>query len=137
MFGLNQIWIAIGLCIGAFFNWTFISGKLRDMSLDLKAITIPDFLAKKVNDNGMTIRVVSSIMIIIFFTIYVSSGFVAGAKVVTEYFAIPYHYALLLTFLVISLITVIGGFLAVSWGELFQGLMEHQCFLQNLCLIQS
>ncbi len=123
MFGLNQIWIAIGLCIGAFFNWTFISGKLRDMSLDLKAITIPDFLAKQVNDNGMTIRVVSSIMIIIFFTIYVSSGFVAGAKVVTEYFAIPYHYSLLLTFLVISLITVIGGFLAVSWGELFQGLI--------------
>lgn len=115
----------------------FYLRKIKRYVFRSKAITIPDFLAKKVNDNGMTIRVVSSIMIIIFFTIYVSSGFVAGAKVVTEYFAIPYHYALLLTFLVISLITVIGGFLAVSWGELFQGLMEHQCFLQNLCLIQS
>ncbi len=121
--GLNQTWIAIGLFVGAYYNWTFLAGKLRAKSQELKSITLPDFLSKHVANNDASLRVIASVMIIIFFTIYVSSGFVAGAKVFSQYLEIDYHYGLFITYSIIAISTIIGGFLAVSWGELFQGLV--------------
>jgi sodium/proline symporter len=122
-FGINQTWIVIGLIIGAYCNWTYVAEKLRRISHDLKVITIPDFISKITNTNNSSIRIISSIMILIFFTIYVASGFVSGAKVFGQYFDISYNYGLLLTFLAVVVTTFIGGFLAITWSELLQGLI--------------
>lgn len=123
IYGLNQIWIAIGLTIGACTNWSVISHGLRRESTKVNAMTISDFLAKKVNDNGITTRFICSLMIVIFFTIYIASGFTAGAKVLSDNFNFSYHSALFTTFFIIATIITIGGFLAVSYGEVFSGLI--------------
>lgn len=122
-FGLSKTWIAVGLIIGSYCNWVFISEKIRQKSYELKAITIPDFLSKNVCATSNSIKIVSSILISLFFIIYVASGFVSGAKVLGQYFHISYQLGLLITFVAIALTTLVGGFIAVSWSEVFQGLI--------------
>lgn len=120
--GLNQSWIAIGLVIGTCLNWYLIAKRLRIKSELTHSITIPEFLSNTVA-NSKALRIIAGIIIIVFFTVYVASGFVAGAKTFSDYFGINYYWGLLLTFGLVTLCTMIGGFLSVSWTEFFQGMI--------------
>ena len=121
--GLESAWIAVGLFIGTYINWRFIALRLRLETEKFKAITLPSFFENKFNDTKHIIRILSSIFIIIFFLIYTSSGFVAGAKLFHSIFQISYHNSLLITAVIIIAYTLMGGFNAVSWTDFFQGIL--------------
>lgn len=120
--GLSSIWIAIGLTIGAYFNYILVAPRLRIYTeLTDNAITIPDFLEKRYQDNKGTIRWLSASVILIFFTLYTSSGMVAGGKLFESAFNLPYLTGVLLTASVVVAYTFIGGFMAVSLTDFVQG----------------
>lgn len=122
--GLNAGWIAVGLALGTWANWQFIARRLRKYTeLANNSLTLPDFLQNRYHDKSPLIRVVMAIFILIFFIIYTSSGFVAGGKLFTTIFGIPYEYALCLGAFVIVFYTFVGGFLAVCWTDFIQGVM--------------
>src|SRR5690625_1052807 len=77
--GFGEAWMAIGLAIGAYLNWQFVAKRLRVYTeVSNNAITVPDFLGNRFKDNTNILRVVSALVILIFFTFYTSSGMVAG-----------------------------------------------------------
>jgi sodium/proline symporter len=120
--GLSSAWIAVGLTIGAFFNYLLVAPRLRaytEMADD--AITIPDYLEKRFDDRSRALRVLSAIVIIIFFTVYTSSGVVAGGKLFEASFGLDYRMGLVLTASVVVAYTLFGGFLAVSLTDFVQG----------------
>src|SRR5699024_3560230 len=79
--GLVEAWIAIGLTVGAYLNYVFVAPRLRAYTqVSGVSITIPSFLDSRLKGNSRVLRIVSSIVILIFFTFYVSSGMVAGGK---------------------------------------------------------
>lgn len=120
--GLSEAWIAIGLIVGAFFNYLLVAPRLRVYTeLADDAITIPDFFEKRFDDKSRTLRILSSIVIIIFFTVYTSSGVVAGGKLFEASFGLDYTLGLLLTVSVVIAYTMFGGFLAVSLTDFVQG----------------
>ena len=120
--GLSEIWIGIGLVIGAYLNWLFVAKRLRQATENANnALTLPDYLQFRFADNTQIIRTVSAVTILIFFTFYVSSGLVGGAVLFEKVFGLDYTVALWLGALVIVTYTFIGGFLAVSWTDFFQG----------------
>src|SRR5699024_1214992 len=83
-------------------------------------ITVPDFLANRFKDESHLLRVISSIVILIFFLFYTSSGMVAGAKLFEASFGLPYQAALWIGALVVVGYTLLGGFLSVAWTGLIQ-----------------
>ncbi|MFT4822006.1 MAG: sodium/proline symporter [Candidatus Azotimanducaceae bacterium] len=120
--GLSSAWIAVGLLIGAYFNYLLVAPRLRvytEMAND--AITIPDFFEKRFDDTSHALRIISSVVIIIFFTLYTSSGVVAGGKLFEASFGIGYEIGLFLTAGVVVAYTLFGGFLAVSITDFVQG----------------
>ena len=120
--GLNQIWIAIGLTIGAYLNWQFVAKRLRRFTEEANdSITIPDYLENRFNDRTRLLRLLSALVILVFFTIYTSSGLVGGAILFEKTFGMDYQLALWIGALVIVSYTFLGGFLAVSWTDFFQG----------------
>ena len=119
--GLSEVWIAIGLAVGAFFNWTFVAGKLREQSAASGAMTLPGFFAARLGDPTRILRSVSALVILLFFTFYAASGLVAGAKLFEASFGLSYGLALGIGALVIVSYTALGGFLAVSWTDVLQG----------------
>lgn len=120
--GLSSAWIAVGLLIGAYLNYRIVAPRLRLYTeLANDAITIPDYFEKRFEDHTRTLRLVSSVVIIIFFTLYTSSGVVAGGKLFESSFNVDYEWGLYITAGVVVIYTLIGGFMAVSMTDYVQG----------------
>lgn len=115
-------WTAIGLALGTYFNWLFVSKRIRLYSSKLGAITIPDFFARRYGDDKHLLTCIAAIIIVIFFVPYTASGFAACGKLFSTLFGMNYMLAMLLSAAVIVLYCTMGGFLAVSTTDLIQGI---------------
>lgn len=128
--GLSEIWIALGLTIGAYVCWKTIAKRLRIYSeVANDSVTLPAFLDNRYRDTSKTIRLVAAIAILVFFVFYVASGLTAGAILLSHTFNIEYIHGLWLGAAIIMLYTSVGGFLAVSWTDFFQGTLMLICLL--------
>lgn len=122
--GLSASWIAIGLTIGAWANWLYVAPRLRVYTqLANDSITIPGYLENRFSDTSKMLRLISGLVIMIFFTFYVSSGMVSGGVLFQSTFGLSYHTGLIIVSLVVIAYTLFGGFLAVSWTDFVQGLI--------------
>ena len=123
--GLSESWIAIGLIIGAWLNWLFVAGRLRTHTeVQNNALTLPDYFTSRFGDTKKVLRIISAIVILIFFAIYCASGMVAGARLFESLFGWSYTTALWIGAIATISYVCIGGFLAISWTDTFQaGLM--------------
>nr|WP_279391934.1 sodium/proline symporter PutP [Virgibacillus halodenitrificans] len=122
--GMSEAWMAIGLATGAYLNWQFVAKRLRIYTeVSNNAITIPDFLENRFKDKSHILRVISALVILLFFTFYTSSGMVAGAKLFEASFGLSYQSALWIGTIVVVSYTLLGGFLAVAWTDFIQGIL--------------
>ncbi|MCB9709062.1 MAG: sodium/proline symporter PutP [Myxococcales bacterium] len=122
--GASNVWMAVGLVIGAYLNWLFVAPRLRvatERSND--ALTLPDYMEYHFSDRSRILRIVSALVILVFFTIYTSAGLVSGALLFEATFHFDYHVALCSGAAVIVAYTFLGGFNAVSWTDFFQGIL--------------
>ncbi len=122
--GMEAIWIAIGLAVGTYFNWKIVAKKLRQYTqISGDAITISSYFENRFRDESKLLRVISAIIILVFFAVYTSSGLVAGGKLFSTIFGTSYVTALTIGMLVIISYTFLGGFMAVCWTDFFQGIL--------------
>ncbi|MBR4140864.1 MAG: sodium/solute symporter, partial [Campylobacter sp.] len=120
--GICSIWIAIGLSIGAWCNYKFLAKRLRiytEVASD--SITIPDFLENRFKDKTKALRIISGLLIMIFFTLYVSSGIIAGGKTFESFFGLSFTTGAITTICIVVFYTFFGGFKAVCITDAFQG----------------
>ncbi|MGN1443815.1 MAG: sodium/proline symporter PutP [Acutalibacteraceae bacterium] len=126
-FGMGKVWIGIGLAIGTSLNWILVAKRLRRFSkVANDSITLPQYLTNRFATKSKALQIISAVVFLVFFTVYVASGFVAGKTVLTS--VVPQlagkdELALLIFALIIIAYTFSGGFKAVCWTDFFQGLM--------------
>lgn len=117
-------WTAIGLAIGTYLNWKFVAKRLRKYTeVSNNSITLPDFFSNRFRDKNNILMIISSILIIIFFTVYAASGFSACGKLFASVFNYDYVPTMIICGCVIVLYTSVGGFMAASTTDLIQGLL--------------
>ena len=122
--GLSEIWIGIGLVLGAYCNWFFVSKRLRIYShYANNSLTLPDYFENRFIDTTRVLRIVSAFVILLFFTFYTASGLVGGAILFENSFGLQYSSALIFGGLIIVGYTFIGGFLAVAWTDAVQAIL--------------
>lgn len=130
--GLASAWIGIGLTLGALVNWILVAPRLREQTERYdNSLTIPQFLANRFPSRAMALRVVSAVIVVVFFSVYTASGLVAGGKLAESAFSAvlgfgsmsDYAIGVTLTLSVVLVYTVIGGFLAVSLTDFCQGVI--------------
>lgn len=115
-------WTAIGLAIGTFLNWILVARRLRSFTeISQNSLTLPDYLQNRFRDHSSVLKTATAVASIIFFLIYTSSMFVAGAKLFSTIFPISYTQGLLVGSLIIISYTFLGGFLAVCTTDTVQG----------------
>ncbi|MCU7555162.1 sodium/proline symporter PutP [Alteromonas sp. ASW11-19] len=120
--GISAGWIAIGLVIGALANYLLVAPRLRVFTEVAKnSITLPDYFENRFADDTRVLRVIASVVIVVFFTLYTSSGVVAGGKLFESSFGLSYEVGLYVTAGVVVTYTLIGGFMAVSMTDFVQG----------------
>ncbi len=123
MYGISAIWTAVACALGTLFNWSVIARRLRVFTEKLRALTIPDFLEDRYKDDTHIIRAIATIIIAVFMVAYVSAQLVASGKILSETFGWGYYPALILGFAIITFYTLMGGFFAVAWTDVFQGML--------------
>lgn len=135
--GISESWIAIGLTIGAYLNWKIVAGRLRVQTEHHdNALTLPDYFSSRFEDKSKMLRVISALVILVFFTIYCASGVVAGARLFESTFGMSYETALWAGAAATIVYTFVGGFLAVSWTDTVQaGLMFFALILTPVIVI--
>ena len=122
--GLVESWIVIGLTVGAWLNWKLVAPRLRAYTeLAGDAITIPSFFERRLHDTPRALRVVCGLIILVFFTFYVSSGMVSAGKFFESSFGMNYLSGMLLVAGVTILYTFFGGFLGATLTDVAQGLL--------------
>jgi sodium/proline symporter len=122
--GLSQLWMPIGLVVGAWLNWRLVAHRLRLYTEKLgNTLTLSDYLAKRFHENHVALRLVTGLVILIFFVCYCAAGWVAGARLFETLFDMQYLTALGVFATVTMLYVYLGGFLAVSWADALQGML--------------
>ncbi|WP_437434900.1 sodium:solute symporter family transporter, partial [Bacillus velezensis] len=122
--GLSGAWIVIGLVLGAWANWLFVAPRLRTYTEKAgNSITIPGFLENRFGDHTKLLRLFSGLVILVFFTFYVSSGMVSGGVLFNSILGLNYHTGLWVVTGIVVAYTLFGGFLAVSWTDFVQGII--------------
>ena len=137
--GVSEAWIGIGLILGAFANWRWVAGPLRVYTERAgDALTIPDYFTNRFADHDRLLRVLSAIVILVFFAVYCASGVVAGARLFESVFGLPYAQALWWGAAATIIYTLVGGFLAVSWTDTLQaGLMFFALLLAPSIIVMN
>jgi len=128
--GISSLWLGIGLTIGAYLNYRLLAPRFRvytEVAND--SLTVPDYLENRFKDNSNMLRLVSGIIILVFFVLYVSSGIVAGGKLFVDTFGLTYTMGVVVTLAVVVLYTYFGGFLAVSLTDFLQGTLMFICLV--------
>ena len=121
--GIGTIWVGIGCSLGTLLNWSGLAQRLRIYTGKLGSFTIPDFLESRYKDDTRILRLVSSILILIFMTAFVGAVAKGGAKAVEAATGIDFLWALVVTYLIILFYTFAGGFWAVAWTDVFQAIL--------------
>lgn len=122
--GYGAFWLAGGLLVGTWANWLLVAQRLRVYSHRADdALTLPAFFEKRFEDHSHALRVVSAFFVLVFFLFYTSSGLVAGGKLFETVFGLDYQLAVVVGAVAVISYTMFGGFLAVSWTDVVQGLL--------------
>jgi len=120
---VEGVWISLGLVLGAYINWLIVAGRLRAFTESLGALTLPSFISKRFDDKSGVLKLVSTLVILLFFTLYVASGLKGGTLLFAHTFGASEQAALIITTLVVVSYTFLGGYMAVCWTDLIQGLL--------------
>ena len=132
----ESIWTAIGLIAGTYLSWLFVAKPLRKCSIAFgDSITIPEFLSNRFKDKSHLLSIVSVIFIVLFFTIYTASGFVACAKLFNSVFGLNYHAGLAIGLVVILCYTITGGYTAVCTTDFLQGSLIFIAFIISTLIV--
>lgn len=122
--GVRAYWIIPGCLLGYLFNWFVLAGRLRDRSAELGALTVPDFLGLHFRERRPVLRVLTVIVILTAMWLYVAAQFAAAGKAFHSAFDdLPYWAGVVIGAAIVLLYTIIGGFRAVCWTDLLQGIV--------------
>ena len=121
--GFTEFWSVIGIAFGIFASWTLIALPLRKETERLGAITLPEYFARRFGDRGHVLRLLATVIILAFYTFYVAAQFVGAGQILNATFGLPVLTGLLIGAGIVVLYTLAGGFLAVAWTDLVQGLL--------------
>lgn len=121
--GVLELWTALGCVSGIIFYWFVIAKDLRRESEKVGAITLPTFLAARYMKGQSAIRILSTIIIIFFFIFYLAAQINGAGKILNVTFGLDIKYGMLLGSFVIIFYTMMGGFFAVAWTDMVQGII--------------
>jgi len=120
----EAVWTAIGLALGTWINWQIVAKRLRSYSqVANNSITLPAFFSNRYHDKRHVLSIIASVLLILFFSIYVGSQFVTFGKLFGYVFGMEETYGRMVIFgaLFVLLYTFIGGFLAETMSDFVQG----------------
>ncbi len=121
--GLQGLWIAAGELIGVGIAWLWMAKPFKRLTDRYDSVTIPDYLESRFKDSGHMLRLIAAGALVVFVPIYAGSQVFATGKAFNAYLDINHYLGATIGFVVVMLYITRGGFIAVVWSDVFQGLL--------------
>ncbi|TNE48064.1 MAG: sodium/proline symporter [Deltaproteobacteria bacterium] len=121
--GMHALWVVLGEVAGVTLCWVFLTQRFKVLTDRYDSITVTDYLSDRVRDTTHVIRILATVILVVFVTSYVSAQFAACGKAFKGFLHIPHHYGVILGMVIVGFYTVAGGFFAVAWSDLVQGIL--------------
>jgi sodium/pantothenate symporter len=119
--GMFFIFAATTVTVSTFLCWYFLGSKVMRTSKELNMYTIPDFLESRFESKAA--RLVASVALIVFMIPLMVAQYKAAGLMVNMITGIPYDYAVILFGAIVFLYVAFGGYLAVVYTDIAQGLI--------------
>ncbi|MFY0644319.1 MAG: sodium/proline symporter [Bacteroidia bacterium] len=123
MAGLSAYWVVLGEVLGVAVSWFLMAKKFKRRSDKYGAITVPDYLESHFKTTTHRLRAISATILSVFVVIYVSTQIDATGIAFESMMGLDYYWGAILGFLIVLVYIFFGGFVAVVWSDLFQGLL--------------
>jgi len=121
--GAQALWVVAGEVLGIALAWLLLSRRLKRLADGAGAITVPDVLAARFGDRNHLLRRISIGIILVMVGAYVAAQMVATGKAFDGFTDLGYTGGVLVGATVIILYTLVGGYKAVAWTDLVQGML--------------
>jgi sodium/proline symporter len=113
----------LGEVTGISLAWILISRRLKRLADKSDSITVPDVLAARFNDKYHVLRSISVLIILVMVMTYVAAQMVATGKAFDGFTDLNYTWGVIVGATIIIAYTLVGGFKAVAWTDLIQGVL--------------
>ena len=123
MVGASAFWVVLGEVVGVSVAWFFMAERFKELSDKYNSITIPDYLVSRFNASGNTLRIIAATALSVFVIIYVSAQIDATGTAFETFLGWNYFTGAILGFVIVLTYIFTGGFVAVVWSDLFQGVV--------------
>ena len=123
MAGLSAYWVVLGEVLGVAVSWFLMAKKFKRKSNEYNSITVPDYLESHFKSTTHLLRIISASVLSVFVIIYVSSQIDATGIAFESMLGLNYYWGAIIGFLIVLAYIFVGGFVAVVWSDLFQGLL--------------
>jgi len=121
--GAQAFWVVFGEVIGIALSWGIVARRLKRLSDESGAITLTDVLVARFGDTRHVLRGVSVVVILTMVTAYVAAQMVASGKAFGAFMDMDYTTAVLLGAGITMAYTFVGGYKAVAYTDVVQGVM--------------
>lgn len=121
--GLSAYWVVLGEVLGVAVSWFLMAKRFKVKSDKYNSITVPDYLESHFKAKTHLLRKIAATVLSVFVIIYVSSQIDATGIAFESLLGMNYYLGALLGFVIVLAYIFIGGFVAVVWSDLFQGLL--------------
>ncbi len=125
-YGISGLWFAPGCLMGYLVNVYLVAPRLRRLSADQQSVTLTDVITLRWGDPKNVLRITATTIILLCMMIYVASQMTAAGKAFASTLGLGesgYFWGVIIGAIVITIVTLMGGFRAVAWTDLFQGLL--------------
>jgi sodium/proline symporter len=122
--GLGALWIVPGTVLAFMFNWLILARRLRQASVEHRAITLLDILVSPYSGSAsLLIRALGILILVTMLTTYTAAQMTAAAKAIEATFDWNYLSGVAIGAALVLIYTTTGGFRAVAWTDVVQAVM--------------
>ncbi|TFG85882.1 MAG: sodium/proline symporter [Gemmatimonadales bacterium] len=126
--GAKALWVVVGEVLGVTLAWFWLAPRFKRATDECEALTVPDYLASRFSAGSQAhlvgaVRLVAAAALTLFVTVYVSAQIDATGKTFHKFLDWNHYAGVAVGFGIVALYTLSGGFVAVVWSDLFQGLL--------------
>jgi sodium/proline symporter len=121
--GLHALWIVLGEVLGVTLSWVLVALPFKAYTDRYDAITVPDYLEARFRDTRHVFRLISLVIILSMVTAYTAAQLTAIGKAFNAFLATSYGTGVIIGAAIILYYTSVGGFKAVAYSDLLQGVL--------------
>jgi len=121
--GFHALWVALGEVLGVALGWMFVAPRFKRATDVYGSITVPDYLTSRFDDRRHVFRWLGLVVILTMVTAYTAAQLTAMGKAFDAFLGTSYQAGTLIGLGFILFYTTVGGFKAVAYSDLVQGLL--------------